>query len=969
MGPVMSDQNRIHLRVSEPGGVDRPAWPVTQGIAFADRTLERGMPVGVVDANGKSLPCQTCCLTTWDSDLRFVKWLLVDFQVDLPAGKSTDVFVEYGDHVEPALPAQPVTIDQVDEQLVLETGPMQLVLSHSEHHYRQRRASFLMQCSVRAGDGWRDLFRDGSGPHLYMTDGHGRSFDSVTAAPRPVITVEESGPVRACVRIDGYHANSHGVKVCPFTLRIHAYAGKSDLRVHHTFVFDQDADHMELSAIGMKFPLALGDDRKMAFGGDQGGHVCDEGADAVLVQRTDRDFVIAQGDRTVATGAKSGGWATLGGDLACAAVVVRNFWQEYPKSIALGGDGTIDVQIWPASHDENLSFTTPFKEEAIFFGTPGHFGTPTTRDESYVKRLLHERPTAPLNLKSFNIQNEQDLEWVERVIDEHAPDRLASYNDTADSDGTGAAKTTEFVLRFSSAPIAQDEAAALGVAVQEPVIAPPSSEYLCATGAMGPFGANSDPRFAPVHEALDEIVRLYILEPREFGRLYGMMRYGNLLCVHSDAVGVVYRYYRDRDPSKAFRRIGVYNNEANDQVHALWCNFVRTADRGHFLLAEAYSQNVADVAICHAHPGMPKVVGLIHYHNAHQWSGGHSPSHSLTAGLMLHYYFTGNRRLLDVALEVADWAVRNQEPCGIISNREGVLHRELTGPLWCVIEAYKATWNRMYGDLARRTLNWLLKTQRTPGEFPISIYTRGDTGDEAFVETVDISKGRYKDAVGQHFAAGGIARIYTDGMRLFPGELLRRTIIAEAGHILFDTPTGHYYTQEMARRMTLSRYKLWHVGDGWYWSTRGPELENNGGIVCLAYELTGDVIYAAWARYMVEVWFPDCAKRLGRFCPCDFECTGYAATLPALAAVVAEALNRDPQGLVAAEATWKQQRAKRGNPVYDGPAEPVPIDYEHFDANGNIISMMPADIGVPDPVRRPQAVSIGRLNCENEVES
>ena len=71
------------------------------------------------------------------------------------------------------------------------------------------------------------------------------------------------------------------------------------------------------SAIGMKFPLALGDDRKMAFGGDQGGHVCDEGADAVLVQGTDRDFVIAQGDRTVATGAKSGGWATLGGDLAC----------------------------------------------------------------------------------------------------------------------------------------------------------------------------------------------------------------------------------------------------------------------------------------------------------------------------------------------------------------------------------------------------------------------------------------------------------------------------------------------------------------------------------------------------------------------------------------------------------------------------------------------------------------------------
>lgn len=60
---------------------------------------------------------------------------------------------------------------------------------------------------------------------------------------------------------------------------------------------------------------------------------------------------------------------------------------------------------------------------------------------------------------------------------------------------------------------------------------------------------------------------------------------------------------------------------------------------------------------------------------------------------------------------------------------------------------------------------------------------------------------------------------------------------------------------------------------------------------------------------------------------------------------------------------WKQRRAQRGNPVYDGPAEPVPVDPEHFDANGNILTIPPADIGVPDPVRRPEAVTLGRLDC------
>ena len=942
--------------------MDLPAWPVTQGIPFADGALRCGTPVRVVDAAGRVLPSQSRCLATWREDRQFVKWLLVDFQADIRAGRSSDVFIEHGPGMEPGSPPRAVTVEEGERELVLATGPMRLVLSHSRHLYRQRRRGFLARCTIKTAEGDHDLFAGSRVPFLYMADGTGCTFDSLTAAPRPVIAVEESGPMRACVCIRGHHATANGVKVCPFILRIHVYAGKSDLRLYHTFVFDQDADHMELSAIGMKFPLDLGEDPEMAFGIDRGVHRTRQASNALVLQSTDTDYALAEDGRTVATGGKARGWATMCGRKASAAVAVRHFWQEYPKGIALDDDGTIDVQIWPDRHDGALSFSTPFKEEAIFFGTPGFLGTPTTRDEAFVKQQLQKRPTAPLNLKSFNIQNERDLEWVERVIETHAPDRPASYNDTAVSDGTGAAKTTEFMLRFSPDPIPQPEARAWGEAVREPPVAPPASDYICATRVIGPFGAHSDPRFSRIHDALDDITERYIVEPRELGRLYGMMRYGNLVCVHSDSVGVVYRYYRERDPAKAFRYIGPYNNEANDEVFALWCNFMRTGERKHFLLAEAYSQNVADVAICHDHPAMPEVVGLMHYHNAHQWSGGHSPSHTLVAGLLLHYYFTGNRRLLDVAREVADWAVRNQEPCGIISNREQPLHRELTGPLWCVFEVYKATWERRYGDLARRTLHWFLKTQTRPGEFPISVYTRGALGDEAWVEAIE-SKEPYKGVVGQHFTAGGLDQIFREGMRLFASARLRQTIIAEADHIILDTPTGNYLTADMARRLTVSRYKAWDIGNGWYWSTQVPELNNNAGIVCLAYELTGDPVYAAWAKHMVEAWFPDWAGRLRNFCPCDFYCTQYAATIPILTALVAEALEKDAEGLESAAEIWKQRRAQRGNPVYDGPAEPVPVDPEHFDANGNILTIPPADIGVPDPVRRPEAVTLGRLDC------
>ena len=948
---------RVKLNVEEPGGVDRPRWPITRGVPFPDRELERGMPVRVVDSAGNVLPTQYRCLATWDKDMRYVKWLLTDFQADLKANETSEFFLEYGAGVESVAPAQAVSVQRVDKNILIATGALELALRDGDPRLREGDADFFKHCRIRTREGWRDVFRSRPGPFLYMADQHGGAFDSYAAAPRPVIIVEESGPLRASVCIKGYHASQDGRRFCPFILRIHLYAGKSDLRFHHTFVFDQNPDLIELSSVGMKFPLDLGDDLRMAFGGETQPHVAQRQGEASLLQRSDRDYTATRDGRPFGSGAKARGWASLAGNRASAVLAVRNLWQEHPKGVSLHDDGTLDVQIWPAACGENLVFWTPYKEEAARFGVAGAFGTPTTRDEEFVKKRLQERPTAPLNLKSFNIQNEEELKWVEAMIEKYAPDRPASHNDTGVNDGTGAAKTTEFLLRLSAEVISDDESDSLAVSVQEPVVAPPDAAYTCATGVFGPFQHKGDPRFAELDRGLDDILKLYVVAPREPCRLYGMMRYGNMVCSHSAGVGVAYRYYRDRDPSKALCHVGPYNNEANDQVYAIWCNFVRTGERKHFLLAEAYSQCVADVAICHAHPSHPEAVGLIHYHNAHQWSGGHSPSHTLISGILLHYYFTGNRRLLDVALEVADWAVRWQEPCGIISNRQAALHREITGPLWCVIEAYKATWAPKYGDLARRTLNWFLKTQPKPGDFPVSVYTRGDLGDEAWVEPAR--------EIAVHQGAGGIDFIFREGMRLFPGEALRKAILAEADHVIWDTPTSGHFTRAMAKRMLNNRSKLWPVDAKWYrtqWG--GPSLTNNAGIVHLAYEFTGDPLYAAWAKYMAEVWFPDYAERLRRFCPCLFSSIASGATVPIVAATAAEALRKDPEGLANAENLWRKGHVERGNPVYDGPVPGIPIDYEHFDANGGVISMPPADIELPVPEPRPEPRSIGRLDCE-----
>ena len=932
---------RIRLHIENAGGINRPAWPVTQGIPFPDEELKQGAPVQVVDSEDTVLPTQFATLGTWNKDRKFVKWLLIDFQADLKADESRTFFLEYGDEIEQTQPPHPVTVEENEKSILISTGVMEVT-------FRRSDPDFFVGCRVKGKQGWQDILQ--GHPFLYILDQHGVLYDSCTAAPVPSITIEEAGPMRACVCVKGYHATSAGLRFCPYVLRMHVVAGKSDLRIFHTFIFDQDPEKFELSAIGMKFPLDPGKDLRMAFGGETHVHSAEKCDHALFLQTSDVEYDVAVDGRSVGSGSKTSGWASIRGSNGAAVVAVRDLWKEYPNGISLAQDG-MDIQIWPEATEGNLIFRTPFQEEAVFFGG--------TRDEATVKRLLAEKPTAPLNLKSFDIQNEETLLWVEEMIEKYAPNRPASLNDTGTSDGTGAAKTTEFLMRFSTEAISDAESEALGVSVQEPVIAPPDPAYTCATRAARAFYPKGDPRFAEVDRGLDDILELMAIDPIERCRLYGMMRYGNMVCSHSAGPGVSYRFYYEKDPAKALRYVGPYNNEANDQIWSVWGNFIRTGERKHFLLASAYSQNVADVCICHAHPGDPEAVGLMHYHNAHHWSGQYSPSHTLTTGIMLHYYFTGNRRLLDVALKVADWAVRWQEPCGIIANRDfekGALSREFTGPLWCVMEAYQATWEEKYGDLARRSLNWFLHTQSKPGTFPISVYTGGERGDEAWVEPTE------EPAV----HAGAMYTIFDDGLRLFDSELLRKTIIAEADHILWNTPTHSYFTAEMAREWLTNRSKLWRVDDRWFWSQWGGPSGYLGTVVCLAYEITGDPMYVAWAKYHVEVYFPDRAERIRNFCPCLFTSIQYASYIPILTATVAEALKKDPEGVRSAEDEWRRKRAELGRPLYDGPVPGIPIDREHFDANTNVIGVAPVDLGLKPGKPRPEPRSMGVLACEDE---
>lgn len=843
---------RIPLKIENIGGVSRKAWPITQGVPFADGELPPGAPVWVVDTDGRILPTQSSTLATWDKDMKYVKWLLVDFQCDLDANETREVFLEHGEGGEPSQPDQAITVAQHGSRIKIDTGAMQLEI-------RKDSSDFFAVCQIKSGSEWRDVLKDGQNPYLYMISTDGEIFGSHVKAPVPKIEIEDEGPMRVSVAIKGYHAKADGLCICPYTLRIHTYAGRSDLRFFHTFVFDQDPDLLEFSQVGMKFPLDLGDDLRMSFGGQENAHYEKGCKQAQFLQSSDIAYQATFNGEITGEGKKTRGWANLCADGASVFIAVRDFWQQYPKGYELTEDG-IDLQLWPGSYNQPLIFFTPWKERAARFD--GYYGglvaRAESRDEATVKRILEENPTAPLNLKSFGPSTIDDVLWIEEMIEKYAPDRLASHNDTGTQDGAGAAKTHEFLVHLSAKPISDEDAEEMAICLQEPVIAPADPAYIGKTRAARDVYGGSDPRFAEIDPLLDGIVERVAIEAMHIGRRWGFWRFGNMCCSHAAGPGLSYIAHYGTDPMKGLRYVGPYNNEADDPCWGVWTQFLRTGRRDFFITASGFSRAMGDVGICHAHPTNPGIVGLMHYHNGHQWSGGHSPSHTLNTTHFLHYYLTGDRRMKEIGIEAADWGVRNQEKAGIIKNRGGQLNREFTGPLVCVMEAYVATWEAKYGDLARRSLNWFLRTQEKPGIWATSVYTRGDRGDEAVIQ------GRYAPL--NH---GGIMYpIFHEALRYFDNSLLRETIIAEADLAIAHTAMSHTATN-----------------------------------CVLAYQMTNDPIYAAFCKHCIESYRGTAEKLVNM----DPEVggsffsgirNGYIAILKS---AVAKALDTNPDGFAEAE--------------------------------------------------------------------
>ena len=383
-----------------------PGAPLTLGIPFPKGALDSPDRVRVLNKNGKEIPSQITEVSTWAPADNSIKWIWVFFFAEEESG----YILEYGKDVHRA----PITGDKVkvingqrSRQLTeINTGPLQLKIKKGEGGFLD-----LVQLDLeRDGFDEKDTIAvnpEDRGSFLDLLDDAG--VDASKAVITRSVRERGSGLLHVIIKLEGHYIyEREDNRPSPFVIRIHAYAGKSYIRVFHTMTYtgipdkhkimegqhkdiatglgpllparvEGDSGWMQpndqINALGLQLNYQLEGEIDYRIGYKDGkwweagnslmyenkistaenmsvfqtgpnptGHP--EAATSSSDERIEGfKATIKTGDAVEKEMEKAEGWADISDSRWGISVGIRNFIEEYPKEIDMGQDGMV-VYLW-----------------------------------------------------------------------------------------------------------------------------------------------------------------------------------------------------------------------------------------------------------------------------------------------------------------------------------------------------------------------------------------------------------------------------------------------------------------------------------------------------------------------------------------------------------------------------------------------------------------------------------------------
>ncbi|MBE7539129.1 MAG: Tat pathway signal sequence domain protein [Opitutaceae bacterium] len=616
------------------GGAPRASFGSTWGVSWPRGKFRPDATFALKSDAGEPVPVQNWPLATWpDGSLKWTAHAI--------AGEVS------GEHFElvpgkPAAGGTAIRASEMNDHHEIDTGVMRVHVAKS--------GRVLIPLILRQG---REALRGG---HLVLLN-----QDSPEAAAQPQafdgeigsVTLEQSGPVRAVVKIEGRHRSVDGADRAwlPFVVRLYFYAGSDAIRVMHTFMFDGKQRGDFIRGIGLRFSVPLeGElyDRHVRFSG-QGDGVFGEAIRGITGLRRDpgeavrraqvageatppletwatavssrlsyvaayNDWTLHQANAdgfdlhkrtggdctwlTAAQGQRAGGLGYLGSPKGGVAFGIRNFWQSHPAQLDIRG---------------------------------------ATQEAAEVTLWLWAPRSAPMDLRPYHDGLGQDT--YEKQYNGGLEITYEDYEPGFDNP-EGVARTSEMHLWILPATPSRRRFAALAECLRNPPQMVATSAYLNSCGVFGELWSPED-RSTAARRVIEDRLALnfsYYLGQREDRRWYGFWNYGDVMHTY-DADRHEWRY-----------DVGGFawdNSELSTDIW-LWLYYLRTGRADVFRFAEAMTRHTGEVDVHH----IGRFAPLGSRHNVLHWGCSAKQLRISTAvNRRYYYYLTGDERVGDLMRE------------------------------------------------------------------------------------------------------------------------------------------------------------------------------------------------------------------------------------------------------------------------------------------------------------------------------
>ncbi len=266
---------------------------------------------------------------------------------------------------------------------------------------------------------------------MFMVNAYDNLEYTASAATDAVVTVEEDGPMRAVIKAQGSLTHGSGARLMKYLVRYYAHQGSDKVDLDVSVIDDRLEANVESTptsfaiaarALGLRWHYLSDGAADYRFGGEGGAaYGAKVSGEHYLLQKGQFRFEDGQdlghtfNYSGVGTGTRAPGWVALDSGNRHLALLVRDFWQQFPGELSVNGN-ILTASLFPTraggaeTAQPTLSGVSYRRAESMYFARPGGAktyqlrlasgtGTPTTTalhalNDSYQRHRL-ELTTTP----------------------------------------------------------------------------------------------------------------------------------------------------------------------------------------------------------------------------------------------------------------------------------------------------------------------------------------------------------------------------------------------------------------------------------------------------------------------------------------------------------------------------------------------------------------------------------------------